>query len=450
MPLAAAHPHVADIQCALGETLAEAGRLGEAEAALRQAVKINGKHPRAHRALGDVLTASGDSAGADAAYAKHIEASVREPRLMQAASSLAANDLQVAERLLRAFLKENPTDVTAIRMLAELASRLGRYADAEKLLARCLELAPGFEAARHNYAVVLSRQHRNEEALAEIDTLLAENPRNPAYLALQGATMARVGEYGRTIEAYEGVLKARPDQAKAWMSYGHALKTVGRTEDGIQAYRKSIALKPSLGEAYWSLANLKTFRFTNDDLAAMRAQLARDDISDDDRIHLDFTLGKALEDAGEYEASFAHYARANGLRHRQLGYRAEETAGEVDRAIGTFTPEFFAARRGAGCQAPDPIFIVGLPRSGSTLLEQISQAIPWSRAPWNCQTWLHSPARCRAGEASIRASLRTFRWSDWPSSAKPISMQRASSARPPGPSSSTKCRRIGCMSVSSS
>ncbi len=370
-PLAAAHPNAPDVQCALGETLAEAGRLKEADAALRQAIRVNGKHPRAHRALGDVLTALGDGEGADAAYAKHIEASVREPRLMQAAAALVANDLPVAEHVLRAFLKENPTDVTAIRMLAELASRLGRNADAEKLLVRCLELAPGFEAARHNYAVVLSRSNRNEEALAEIEILLAADPRNPAYRALEAATMARIGEYDRTIEAYEAMLKVRPDQAKAWMSYGHALKTVGRTEDGIAAYRKSIALKPNLGEAYWSLANLKTFRFTDGDLAAMRAQLTRSDISDDDRLHLNFALGKALEDAGEYEPSFAHYVRGNALRRDQLGYRAQETTDEVDRSIATFTPEFFAERQGVGCVARDPIFIVGLPRSGSTLLEQI-------------------------------------------------------------------------------
>lgn len=370
-PLAAANPRHPDVQCAHGETLAEAGQLEAAAAALRQAIKANGQHPRAHRALGDVLMALGEQEAADAAYGRHIEASVREPRLLDAAKALNENKLAIAERLLREFLKEQPTDVAAIRMLAETGSRLGRYEDAEKLLCRALELAPGFEAARHHYAIVLSRQNKNEQALAEIETLLARNPRNPAYRALEAATMARIGEYARTIEAYEAVLAAYPEQAKTWMSYGHALKTVGRSEDGIAAYRRSLMLMPQLGEAWWSLANLKTFRFSEADIAAMQTALMGTGLSDEDRFHLDFALGKALEDTGRYESSFQHYAAANARRSKLLGYRSTDLTAAIDRAVALYTPEFFAARAGSGSPAPDPIFVVGLTRSGSTLLEQV-------------------------------------------------------------------------------
>ena len=182
----------------------------------------------------------------------------------------------------------------------------------------------------------------------------------------------RIGEYEEAIKSYEILLRDQPDQPKAWMSYGHALKTVGRQDEGIAAYRKSIALLPSLGEAYWSLANLKTFRFTPDEIAAMRAQLARSDISDEDRFHLDFALGKALEDEGDYAQSFEHYAKANALRRKSLSITTRTRPASMSRrSKAVFTREFFAARADAGCKAPDPIFIVGLPRAGSTLIEQI-------------------------------------------------------------------------------
>ena len=370
-PLAQANPKTPPVQYEYALALAEAGRTEDAIAALRRTLKLNGKHAQAWRALGDALTLTGDTAGADDAYARHIQASVNDPRLLEAAAALCDNKLAVAERLLRTFLKENPTDVAAIRMLAETGSRLGRYEDAENLLARCVELAPSFDAARHNFALVLMRQNKTVEVLAQLEVLLARDPRNPAYRTLRAAAHARLGEYGQTIEGYEAVLKEFPAQPKGWMSYGHALKTVGRTGEGIAAYRRSIELLPNLGESYWSLANLKTFRFEPADIGAMQGQLERSDISDDDRLHLHFALGKAFEDRGEFADSFAHYEKGNALRHAAVQYDADETAAYVSRSKALFTEAFVAARSGSGNPAPDPIFILGLPRSGSTLLEQI-------------------------------------------------------------------------------
>ena len=371
VPLANANPDVVPAQFEAGQALAEAGRTDQAIAAFRQTIKLNGKHAQAWRALGDAYTLLGDTAAADEAYARHLQASVNDPHLVEAANALCENKLAIAERLLRAFLKQNPTDVAAIRMLAETGARLGRYEDAENLLARCLELAPSFDAARHNYATVLHRQNKMVETLAQLTILLTRDPRNPSYRTLQAAAHARIGEYDKTIGGYEAVLKDHPRQPKAWMSYGHALKTVGRTEDGIAAYRRSIELMPNLGESYWSLANLKTFRFEPTDIAAMEGQLERGDISDDDRLHLHFALGKAFEDAGDYARSFSHYDQGNAIRKKTVGYDADEMVEYVARARAVFSEPFFADRAGFGSEAPDPIFILGMPRSGSTLLEQI-------------------------------------------------------------------------------
>ena len=350
------------------------GRLGQGDAAiekLRRAVALKPDLPDAWRALGDHYTALEMKLAADEAYAQSIRYSTRDPRLMSAALALVENRIPEAEAELREFLKRHPTDVAAIRMLAEVAARIGRYGDAETLLARCLELAPGFTGARHNYATVLHRQGKSEAALIEVGKLLAEDPRNPGYRNLNAAILARIGEYAASIDEYQKVLAEYPRQPKVWMSLGHALKTAGRNAESIDAYRRCAALAPHLGEAYWSLANLKTFRFTDDEVAAMRAQIARADLTDEDRFHFEFSLAKALEDSEAYEESFRHYAAGNKLRRAMIGYDADETHAHVERSKKLFTREFFAERAGWGAAAQDPIFVVGLPRSGSTLIEQI-------------------------------------------------------------------------------
>ena len=370
-PLAVTHPDVAGVQLELGLVRAALGTTDAAIAALRAATRIKPDLAAAWRALGDELRASGDAAGADAAYAQLIRASTTDPRLIAAAAALCEDRLAVAERSLRDHLKAAPTDVAAIRMLAEVAARIGRVADAETLLRRALELAPGFEAARHNLATLHYRENRHADALAELETLLAADPANPGYRNLQAAAFARIGEYGRAIEVYDRVLAAHPNQPKVWMSYGHALKTVARTPESIAAYRRATALAPQFGEAWWSLANLKTFRFADADLTTMREQLARADIGDDDRFHLHFALGKALEDAADYAGSFAHYRDGNALRRAGIDYDADENEAHVARSKALFTRDFLADRAGQGCPDPDPIFVVGLPRAGSTLIEQI-------------------------------------------------------------------------------
>jgi Tfp pilus assembly protein PilF len=281
------------------------------------------------------------------------------------------NDIPQAESLLKAHLHDRPTDVPAIRMLAEVAMRVGRDEDARNLLERALELAPDFRPARYQLAILLHRRNEPAQALAEVDRLLSAEPRNPAYRNLAAVIYGRIGEYERSNRIYRELLKEYPANSRVWLSYGHVLKTEGRQEESVAAYRRAIAHAPGFGEAYWSLANLKTFRFSEADFADMLAGVGNPALDDASRVHLHFALGKALEDAGDYAASFQHYAKGNALHRTNNPYDADKNAARARRFSEVFTREFFAARAGSGCASAQPIFIVGMPRSGSTLLEQI-------------------------------------------------------------------------------
>lgn len=347
-----------------------------AAAQAREILAVDRFNADAHRLLGRALRSTGDADGAARAELGAISASTRDPVLVEAATALLDGKLAVAEHILRPRLKANPFDVAAIRMMAELAGRLERYGDAENLLRRALELAPAFAAARSNLATVLYRQNRHGEAIAELDTLLGDDPDNPAHSNLKAAALGRVGSYEEAIGLYEAVLARVEGQPKLWMSYGHVLKTVGRQADGISAYRRAIAMRPQLGEVWWSLANLKTVKLDDGDVATMSRALEDESITEDDRFHLHFALGKALEDAGQAEPAFTHYKEGNRLRRELIEYDAQEITGLVDRSIALFTPQFLEARAGQGCPAPDPIFILGMPRAGSTLIEQILSSHP--------------------------------------------------------------------------
>ena len=293
-----------------------------------------------------------------------------DPRLIEAATALNENRLEVAERILKPYLKEDPFDARAVRMLAELAARIGRVRDAEHLLRRAIEIAPGWVAPKANLAMLLGRVGRPGEAMSLLDDIFAEEPQDLGHWNLKAATLARLGNFDEGIAMYEMVLKKSPNRPKVWMSYAHMLKTVARLADGIAAYRKAIELQPTLGEAWWSLANLKTVKFSDDDVAAMHRALANPQLGDEDRFHLDFALGKAMHDAGQTDGAFAYYSRANALRLKHHPYAPGDVHKFVDESIAAFTAETFATRN-SGCSSNEPIFIVGMPRSGSTLLEQI-------------------------------------------------------------------------------
>lgn len=336
-------------------------------------LKDDPQDAEAHRLAARALRALKRDGEAERHELAAIDAAAADDALQQAAIALLDNRLHLAEPILRGRLKDNPFDVAAIRMLAELAGRIGRNADAENLLRRALELAPGFTAARVNLATALHRQNKTAEALAELDRVqdALQGRANPAYANLRAAVLGRLGDFDEAITLYEDMVRRVPGQPKIWMSYGHALKTVGRTADSVAAYRRATALRPAFGEAWWSIANLKTEPFDAADLAAMEGALHDAQASVEDRFHLHFALGKALSDRSDAENAFIHYAEANRLRRTAQPYEAARTSRMVDAVIGLSTPDFFAARQHMGCPAPDPIFIVGLPRAGSTLVEQI-------------------------------------------------------------------------------
>jgi tetratricopeptide (TPR) repeat protein len=345
-----------------------------AAAQAREVLKAAPRNADAYRLLGAALRRSGEDEAAERAELDAISASVHDPVLMKAAEALLDNDLPTVEDILRPRLKEKPTDVAAIRMMAELAARIGRLQDAEHLLRRALELAPAFAPARSNLATVLYKQNRPAEAIAALGPLQGQDLE--ANQNLKAAALGRIGAYEEAIALYEAVLQRFPGQAKVWMSYGHLLKTVGRQADSIAAYRRALAAAPGLGEVWWSLANLKTVKLGADEAAAMETALADPAIGEEDRFHLHFALGKALEDLGQAEASFRNYAEGNRQRRALIDYDPDDISGHVRRSRIVLTRALFDSREDQGCPAPDPIFILGMPRAGSTLIEQILASHP--------------------------------------------------------------------------
>jgi len=369
--LAAAHPDSALLQLETGRVLAAAGRGGEALTALRRAVALDGGLADGWRDLAVQLFAVGDTLEGDRAYARYLRLPRNLPGLADAAAALSDNRLASAEAAIRQFLQQSPDEPVAIRMLAEIALRRLDEVEAERLLRRCLELAPGFTAARFELAQLLYVQHRNLEALPLIERLLAAEPGNIEYLGLNAQVLRLVTVGREALDLMERAVTGHPGDDRAWVLYGHLLREVGEQARAIEMYLRALAVRPSCGHAYVALANLKTFRFSAADRAAMQEQLALEATRGIDRIHLEFALGKALEDATEFAASFEHYARGNTLQRASFGPQAVVETVEVQRSRAVFTADFFAARAGWGSERADPIFIVGMPRSGSTLLEQM-------------------------------------------------------------------------------
>ena len=346
-------------------------RPGQSADLARQALSIRPDAPPALRLLALSLRAAGRPDEAADIEQRALKAATRDAALLQAGHALLEDRLHEAEPLLKDRLRRDPYDYSAMRMLAELAARIGRLQDSENLLRRALDLAPSFQAARSNLATILYKQNRAAEALEQLDRLAAEGEVADAHRNLRAAALGRVGGYEEAIALYRDVLGRHPGQPKIWMSLAHLLKTVGEQDEAIAAYRRAIDLQPNLGEVWWSLANLKTVDFADADIAAMEAVLDDAAVGDDDRLHLHFALGKAHEDRRDADQAWHHYADGNAIRAAQLEHEPGRTAKLVDRNIALMTAEFFAEREDQGCTAPDPIFILGMPRAGSTLLEQI-------------------------------------------------------------------------------
>jgi tetratricopeptide (TPR) repeat protein len=367
-----------DPRAALAEAarLLDEGRSRDAVAPLERALAADPGVGVAWRMLGDIRLVAGDVATAQAAYDRMLRAVVPDPQLRRPALDLAEGRLVAARDALRAILQREPANLAAAHLLGEVLAREGDLGAAEPLLANVVAAAPGFHLARLAYVLVLQRVGKTAEALAAIELLLAREPRHNRARMARAALLTELGDYGAAADVTAAVLTDFPDQPNGWLVYGAGLRTLGRTDTAVAAWRRALELDPGTAEAWWSLANLKAYHFSAADLTAIEALAATPDLSPARRSLADFARAKAHEDAGRYAEAFAAYAGANSAQRAMRVYDPDRTTALVRRAEALFTPEFFAGRARWGDPAPDPIFIVGLPRSGSTLVEQILASHP--------------------------------------------------------------------------
>jgi tetratricopeptide (TPR) repeat protein len=365
------HPRYSRLFQERGHCFLAARQPAAAIEAFLQAVHLNAALPGSWKAL-QILFQSAGRADEAALAAQHVAKLAELPTAVVTASSMFADgEIHEAERVIRQFLREQGNHVEAMRLLAQIGMKLDILDDAEFLLESLLVFDPDYHLARYDYVRVLLQRHRHRKALEECQILLRADPGNRDYRAAYASACVALSDYDEAIRVYRDLVAETPKAAEIHLSIAHALKTLGRQTEAIAAYRKAAQIRPSYGDAYWSLANLKIYRFTDDELERMRAEESRPEIDAADRYHLCFALGKALEDRADFAASFGFYERGNALKKAEINYRTDPIDRNVVLQRATFTPAFLAARRDVGCDRPDPIFIVGLPRAGSTLIEQI-------------------------------------------------------------------------------
>ena len=365
------HPRFSRLHEERGHCFVVMKQAPQAIEAFLLAVNINHALPASWRMLEGLYRMTGQADDMAVAASQVVTLRNIPPEVVTATGLFMDGDLDVAEPMVRAYLLRHGDHVEAMRLLARLGIARKVFDDAELLLAAVLRLAPGYRAARKEYAEVLIELHRYQEARGELDQLLREEPESRFYKTLYAMACIGLGEHERAVDLYRDLLQGTPQDADLHLSIAHALKTLGQTPEAIESYRRAAAGRPNFGDAFWSLANLKTYRFTDPELRQMRDAQGRPTVESVDRYHLCFALGKALEDRGEFAESFDYYALGNALKRSESGYRAEIIENNTRQQIEVCTREFFASRRDCGAPDPDPVFIVGLPRSGSTLLEQI-------------------------------------------------------------------------------
>lgn len=343
--------------------------------ALREAVRLNPTLPASWDMLEQLHRLRGETA--EAAFAAERLAVLKQlpPEVVVADSFLADGDLEPAEAILRDYLRRAGENVGALRLLARIRQAQQALEEAAVLLEAALECAPDYHAARLDYAMLLLTRQQPLPARREAEHLLGHDPDNRDYLKLYGAACVALGDHEPVIDLYERLLVDRPasraEVADLRLWRANALKVTGRQAEAVADYRASLAARSDNGVAWFSLANLKTYCFTDDDVTRMRAAEARHDLHEMDRVYLCFALGKALEDLADYAGSWRYYERGNALRRAAGRWRSEVAEACARRLKTVFTAEFFAARSGWGVADAAPVFIVGLPRSGSTLIEQI-------------------------------------------------------------------------------
>ena len=339
--------------------------------AFEWAIRYNPALPASWQALERLYRIVGRAQDATNA-GNHVAKLASLPAEVVAARGMVADgDYEDAERTIRAFLAQRSDDVEGLRILSMLARQFEYNTDAEVLLDKLLAKAPNYNSARYDLILTLVDLHKHQRAREESERLMAAEPRNPGVRVTHAGILMALGDVNGSIERYQALLQQMPRDSELHQSLGHAYKTNGESAKAIESYRRAVEVRPDFGEAYWSLANLKTYRFTDAELERMRHYEAQPYLQQADRYHLCFALGKALEDRGDYAESFTYYDRGNALKKEGSLYRAAAQERAVNKQMELCTPEFFAERRGWGCPDASPIFVLGLPRAGSTLLEQI-------------------------------------------------------------------------------
>ena len=359
------------LQLELARAYMATERNAEALAAFRRVSELAPRLPDGWLGLATQLHAAGDTVAGDRAYGRYLRLSPVPPWLEEVSAAFRAKRPQAAMALLRQHLQQQPRDVVALRLLANAATQLEDDAEAERRLTECLALAPGYAAARYDLACLLTRNQQIAEMLPHLERLLACDPRNFDYLSLKAQGLSFIGRSDEAVALIGEVVASHPGEEQGWLVYGDLLREIGEQSRAIAMYRRALELRPASGIAFTSLANLNTFRFERADLATMQEQLALPGLGGEDRIQLEFALGKGLEDAGEFAASFEHYERGNRLKRATFFYDPEIMTAEVQRSRSFYRRSFFAERSDWGSPRPDPIFIIGVPRCGSTLLEQM-------------------------------------------------------------------------------
>lgn len=339
--------------------------------AFGRAARFNPSLEASWREIARLQTEAGNMAEAQAATAQQQRLAQLPRELIAVTNHLAEGRLMRAEEICRHFLRQNPRNVEGMRLLAKIGIDMGILDDAEFLLESAVSFAPDDIQLRFDYIDALRRRQKSAEAREQAELLYARDPSNALFQSRLAIECIQTGDYDRGLELFDSVLQKLPNDPASLTSRGHALKTKGDRAAAEASYRAAIAAKPGNGDAYYALANLKTYRFGADEISAMRDQITRSDLAFMDRVHLNFALAKALEDEGDYEASFASYNEGNTLKRAQTRYKADAMTSELAKQRQHCSAELFEKHTGKGHGAPDPIFILGLPRAGSTLLEQI-------------------------------------------------------------------------------
>jgi cytochrome c-type biogenesis protein CcmH/NrfG len=381
-PLLARFPNAHPAHYELGMALADLGEMTRAVEALRAATRLGPGNADAWRALGEALFDTGDTDGCEVAFDSYRLASIRDAKLKPAAAALCDRSPDEAERLLLIILGLDPKNVEGLCLLGESLTRLRRHTEAGAALETALELQPDNNEIRYRLARSLEHQRRRVEALAHLERLVERDPGNHRYRDLLATVVGLTGDFERSVALLEALLAEHDRRAKTWEDYGHALRIIGRSAEASAAYRRAVELDPDWVDGYLALANLKVSAFADAEIAAMRKLGDRSDLPPDARHGLAFALGQALEDRRDYAGAFASYAAGAAEMRAEFGYDPEQLAELAGRSIALFDTTFFAKRDGFGASAPDPIFILGLPRSGSTLVEQILGSHSAIEARW--------------------------------------------------------------------